>query len=126
MRGGDLFLHLQALSYFEEDETRFILAQLALALGYLHQKNVLHRDLKLENILLTEDGYIKLIDFGISKVMEGGKPGKSRTYTVRGTPEYMAPEILGKDGYSFPVDWWAFGTIAYELLCGQPPFFEER
>lgn len=81
----------------------------------------MYRDLKLENILLNENGYITLVDFGISKRLEP----KGKTYSIRGTPEYMAPEILKKQGYSYQVDWWALGTICYEMLCGEAPFFEE-
>lgn len=85
---------------------------------------MIYRDLKLENILMNEDGYIKLIDFGISKQLD--IKARERTFSIRGTPEYLAPEILLKKGYSFEVDWWALGTIAYELLAGQPPFFDEK
>lgn len=100
----------------------------------------MYRDLKLENILLNEDGYISLVDFGISKKLneeEDSLPMRmsqpiqarardKRTYSVRGTPEYMAPEMLRKEGHSFTVDWWALGTLIYEMLMGQPPFYEEN
>ncbi len=85
--------------------------------------NVIYRDLKLENIMLNENGYIKIVDFGISKMLNLG--AKERTYSIRGTPEYMAPEILKKKGYSYHVDWWALGTLAFEMLTGQAPFFDE-
>ena len=84
---------------------------------------MIYRDLKLENILLNEEGYIKLVDFGISKQLDVG--ARERTFSVRGTPEYMAPEILTKKGYSFQVDWWALGTLAYEMVVGEAPFFDE-
>eukprot|EP00347_Sterkiella_histriomuscorum_P005842 403355062 len=121
VRGGDLLMHLLNLGTFTEEIAKFICAQLVLALGYLHQNEVVYRDLKLENILLNQDGYISLVDFGISKRLEN----QERTFSVRGTPEYMAPEILTKAGHSFPVDWWALGTLTYEMVFGQAPFFEE-
>jgi serine/threonine protein kinase len=90
---------------------------LAVAIGYLHSNlSVVYRDLKLENILLTENGYVKIVDFGISKQLD--VKARERTFSLRGTPEYMAPEILIKKGYSFEVDWWALGTLAYELIFG--------
>lgn len=67
-------------------------------------------------------GYISLIDFGVSKKLD---EGREKTYSVRGTPEYLAPEILGSKGHSYPVDWWALGTVAYEMLTGTPPFYKE-
>ncbi len=136
VRGGDLFMHLLTLGQFNEDQTRFIIAQLALALGSLHSFNILYRDLKLENILMNDNGknitsivvvtqfigYVSLVDFGISKELTDAK---ARTFSVRGTPEYMAPDILNQGGYSFPVDWWALGTITFEMLVGVPPFYED-
>ncbi|CDW72781.1 protein kinase domain containing protein [Stylonychia lemnae] len=131
VRGGDLLMHLLNMGTFTEQMTKFMIAQLALALGYLHSNGVLYRDLKLENILINHDGnfaqsniyqgYVSLVDFGISKKLEK----KERTFSIRGTPEYMAPEILSKGGHSFPVDWWALGTLAYEMVIGQAPFYED-
>ncbi|TNV80427.1 hypothetical protein FGO68_gene6259 [Halteria grandinella] len=135
-RGGDLFQHLSLLGTFDEEVVKFIAAQLAMAIGYLHTQHIVYRDLKLENILLNDDGYISLVDFGISKQLSQEDPSRmsqqmpqnirgQRTFSVRGTPEYMAPEMLLQDGHSFPVDWWALGTLTYEMLVGQPPYFEE-
>ena len=84
---------------------------------YLHSKNIVYRDLKPENILIREDGYLKLTDFGFAKYVEG------RTYTLCGTPEYLAPEILLNKGHGKPVDWWCLGILLYEMLAGN---FEER
>ena len=115
-------MHLETLQRFSEERVRFITAQLVLALGYLHTKeSVVYRDLKLENILMRENGYIVLLDFGISKQIDK----RERTYSVKGTPEYMSPEMLKKSGYSFPVDWWALGTIVFELLFGIVPFYHD-
>lgn len=134
VRGGDFFAHLSQVGSFRENEVKFIVAQLAMALGYLHTHHIVYRDLKLENILLNDDGYISLVDFGISKQLSSDDPTRmsqpltqrgQRTFSVRGTPEYMAPEMLKMEGHSFPVDWWALGTLTYELLVGEPPFYEE-
>lgn len=123
IKGGDLFQHLSYKNFYHEAEVRFISAQLIIVLSYLHSLNVIYRDLKLENILIDERGYIKLIDFGISKQINIAK--KERTYSLKGTEQYMAPEMLNKKGYSFQVDWWALGTIMYEMLTGLAPFIDE-
>jgi len=86
---------------------------------YLHSKNVIYRDLKPENLLIAEDGYLKLTDFGFAKVVEG------RTYTLCGTPEYLAPEILLNKGHGKPVDWWCLGILIYEMIAGIDPFTDE-
>ena len=86
---------------------------------YLHSKNIIYRDLKPENILIDRQGYLKLTDFGFAKVCEG------RTYTLCGTPEYLAPEILLNKGHGKPVDWWTFGVLLYEMLAGIDPFNDE-
>lgn len=105
---------------------KFFVAQIAIGLGYLHSKQIVYRDLKLENILIGDDGYLLISDFGISKKID--KEGE-QTYTQCGTLEYMAPEMLkakgAKSGYDFAADWWALGTLIYELLVGKPPFYLE-
>lgn len=118
--GGELFYHLQKVGEFDEDVTRFYAAQLVLILGYLHEHDIIYRDMKPENVLLCDDGYIKLADFGLSKSeIVGDKDAKS----FCGTPEYLAPEILKKKGYGKSIDWWMLGSIIYELLAGLPPFY---
>mmetsp|Transcript_73483 Transcript_73483/g.110857 ORF Transcript_73483/g.110857 Transcript_73483/m.110857 type:complete len:97 (-) Transcript_73483:381-671(-) len=87
---------------------------------YMHSKNIVYRDLKPENILIASDGYLKLTDFGFAKYLEGG-----RTYTLCGTPEYLAPEILLNKGHGKPVDWWTLGILIYEMLAGIDPFNDE-
>jgi serine/threonine protein kinase len=106
---------------FPEEVVRFYAAQLALALGELHRKGFMHRDLKLENILLQQDGYLKLIDFGVSKELDP----QELSQTFCGTPEYMAPEIIRSKGYNQSVDWWAFGILLYEMMFGFSPFFRQ-
>lgn len=83
---------------------------------YLQSKEIVYRDLKPENIMIQADGYLKLIDFGFAKVI------KKRTYTICGTPEYIAPEILLNEGHGKAVDWWTLGILLYEMLAGYPPF----
>jgi protein kinase X len=84
---------------------------------YLHGKNIVYRDLKPENILIGSDGYLKLTDFGFAKYCD------SRTYTLCGTPEYLAPEILLNKGHGKPVDWWCLGILIYEMIAGMLFFF---
>lgn len=86
---------------------------------YLHTKNIIYRDLKPENLLIADDGYLKLTDFGFAKVVEG------RTYTLCGTPEYLAPEILLNKGHGKAVDWWTLGILVYEMNAGIDPFSDE-
>jgi protein kinase A len=86
---------------------------------YLHSKNIIYRDLKPENILIDKTGYLKLTDFGFAKICEG------RTYTLCGTPEYLAPEILLNKGHGKPVDWWTLGVLIYEMNAGIDPFNDE-
>lgn len=98
---------------------RFYGAQIASVFEYLHSKDIVYRDLKPENIMIADDGYLKLIDYGFAKVV------KKRTYTICGTPEYIAPEILLNKGHSKPVDWWTFGILIYEMHAGHAPFTDD-
>lgn len=84
---------------------------------YLHSKQIVYRDLKPENILIGSDGYLKLTDFGFAKYCD------SRTYTLCGTPEYLAPEILLNKGHGKPVDWWCLGILIYEMLAGKKKLY---
>ena len=92
--------------------------QIALGLGHLHQKNIVYRDLKPENVLIGEDGYANIIDFGISKKLEP----KTRTNSFCGTPEYFAPELIKQQGHDYQLDWWTLGVLTYEIIVGHPPF----
>lgn len=116
--GGDLMLHIQRGS-FGTKRAQFYAAEVCLALKYFHENGVIYRDLKLDNILLTLDGHIKIADYGLCKEdMWFG----STTGTFCGTPEFMAPEILLDKKYGRAVDWWAFGVLIYQMLLQQSPF----
>jgi len=121
--GGELFFHLCESKRFTEERARFYAAEILLALEYVHSLKIVYRDLKPENLLLDMNGHVCLTDFGMCKEDLGVG---STTHTFCGSPEYLAPEILLGKGYDFAVDWWAFGTLVYEMLCGMPPFYSEN
>lgn len=117
--GGELFTYLRSVGRLESPHASFYSACVASIFEYLHSKNIIYRDLKPENLLIAEDGYLKLTDFGFAKVVE------QRTYTLCGTPEYLAPEILLNKGHGKPVDWWTLGILTYEMIAGIDPFTDE-
>lgn len=116
--GGDLMLHIQR-KQFSLRQAKFYASEVLLALEYFHANGIIYRDLKLDNILLTLDGHVKVADYGLCK--EDMWYGAT-TSTFCGTPEFMAPEILLEQRYGRAVDWWAFGVLTYEMLLGQSPF----
>ncbi|CAH9072213.1 unnamed protein product [Cuscuta europaea] len=151
LNGGDLFSLLRNLGCLQEDMARVYIAEVVLALDYLHSLNIVHRDLKPDNLLIGPDGHIKLTDFGLSKVglinstddlssssgssllgnanlkaQPSIKREKRQKNSVVGTPDYLAPEILLGVGHGATADWWSVGVIMFELLVGIPPFNAEH
>ena len=122
IRGGELFQHLRTEKFFKEDKVRFYAASIGLALDYLHNKGIIYRDIKPENILIGEDGYLKLIDFGMAKMVKNDEKATS----FCGTPEYLAPEVITGEGHNRCADWWSFGILIFEMLCGIPPFYSDN
>ena len=118
--GGELFTYLRTVQNLKNDDAKFYAAQIALMFEHLHAADTVYRDLKPENLLIDTNGYLKLTDFGFAKKLEG------RTYTLCGTPEYLAPEILLQKGHGKPVDWWCLGIIIYEMLVGIDPFSDDE
>ena len=120
VKGTDLFDTIRVLNLLTDSDARFYTACMIIVLEYLHDRDIAYRDLKPENVMIDENGYPKLIDFGVAKILNG------RTFTVVGTPHYMAPEVITGKGYSFLADYWSLGVIVFEFFCGGVPFGESE
>merc|ERR1740138_265880 len=117
--GGELFTWLRKSSRFEEGASKFFAAQVVKAFEHMHNANVAYRDLKPENLVLDEKGYLKVVDLGLAKIVEG------KTWTLCGTPDYLAPEIILNEGHGKAVDYWSLGVLIFELNAGVPPFYAD-
>lgn len=126
--GGELFSYLRRHRRFPEEWARFYAAEIVLVLEYLHEQQggVAYRDLKPENLLLDAQGHVKLVDFGFAKRLGYKNDKPVETYTLCGTPEYLAPEVIQNKGHTTAVDWWALGILIYEFLTGYPPFWHQN
>lgn len=120
--GGELFMHLSKENFLTEKTAAFYAAQMAAALKHLHDLGVVYRDLKPENCLIDAQGFLVLTDFGLSKASADSTESHDFCHSIIGTPEYMAPEVLKGENYSYCVDWWSLGAVVYDMLCGKPPF----
>ena len=125
VQGGQLDRFIKTNGRLSNETARFYAAQVVMAMQVLHQEHVVYRDLNPSNILLDRGLYVKLVDFGLAKILNFDDP-TARTWTLCGTPEYLAPEIISSKGHSKEVDWWALGIIIHEMLAGYPPWYHNE
>ncbi|KAL3469606.1 kinase-like domain-containing protein [Aspergillus californicus] len=119
VEGGELFSLLRKSQRFPNPVAKFYAAEVTLAIEYLHSLDIIYRDLKPENLLLDRHGHLKITDFGFAKEVP------DITWTLCGTPDYLAPEVVASKGYNKSVDWWSLGILIFEMLCGFTPFWDQ-
>lgn len=121
--GKDISSYLDEEGCFSEEKARFYICECIAALDALHNRGIIYRDFKPNNIILDNEGHVKLIDFNLCKT--GVKSYSERTYSFCGTIAYMPPEIINRKGYGKAVDWYSLGVVLYEMLFGIPPYFDK-
>eukprot|EP00933_Yihiella_yeosuensis_P006964 TRINITY_DN111820_c0_g1_i1.p1 TRINITY_DN111820_c0_g1~~TRINITY_DN111820_c0_g1_i1.p1 ORF type:complete len:347 (-),score=55.37 TRINITY_DN111820_c0_g1_i1:37-1032(-) len=121
VNGGELFSYVRNEGRLPNDTARFFAGEIVLAVAHMHSMHIAYRDLKPENVLIDCEGHIKITDFGFAKVIL-----EDKTWTLCGTPDYLAPEIIQTKGHGKSVDWWALGVLTFEMLAGYPPFYDEN
>jgi len=120
--GGEMLFQLRLKKQFTEEQSKFFIIEICLALKYIHKENILYRDIKPENIFMDINGHIRIGDFGLSKNIEREK----MAYSFCGSPEYMCPEMLLKKGHNQQLDYYCLGALLYEFITGLPPFYLEK
>lgn len=122
LSGGDIFKLIRKRLGFSNYEIQFYVSEIIMALKILHRENIVYRDMKPENIMIDQNGHVKLVDFGFAKRLNDVT--KDKTYTVWGTPGYISPEILTGAGHSYKTDIWSLGIVIWEILGGFNPFVD--
>eukprot|EP01016_Furgasonia_blochmanni_P019765 TRINITY_DN2204_c0_g1_i12.p1 TRINITY_DN2204_c0_g1~~TRINITY_DN2204_c0_g1_i12.p1 ORF type:complete len:309 (-),score=80.85 TRINITY_DN2204_c0_g1_i12:62-949(-) len=125
IKGMELFEVIREIGLLSTYDTQFFIGSVILALEYMHINSIIYRDIKPENIMVDADGYVRLIDMGTAKILSGKNHLTNRTFTIVGTPHYMAPEVLSGGGYTCHADLWSMGVCLYEFMCGMVPFGED-
>ena len=120
IKGKELFDAMRDIGMLNKNQTRFYAASVMIAIKYLHEKKIIFRDIKPENVMVLSNGFCKLIDFGTAKNII------DKTQTIIGTPHYMAPEVILGAGYTFKADYWSIAVMMYEFMCGKMPFGDEE